>query len=638
MQRVLVCGATGFIGRNLVELLARRADLEIHGTWFSQAPSELPGVRWHEADLRRSDHVARLMPGFDIVVQAAATTSGARDIVERPHIHTTDNSVMNALLLRAAYEAKVGHFIFFSCSVMYPSSARPLKEEDWDANRPMEPRYEASGWTKIHVEKMCEFYARLGVTRHTVIRHSNIYGPHDKFDLEKSHVFGATVTKAMTATDAITVWGTGEERRDLLYVGDLVEFVERAIDRQSASFALYNVGSGRAVSVNELAASIIAATGRRLAIRHDLAKPTIPTSLALDCGKAERELGWRPRTELTDGIKLTLDWWRANPPASDRAAEPAPAPPAPESLYRALYRIRRVEEKIIELYPTDKIKSPVHLSIGQESVSVGVCAALQRSDIAFGSYRGHALYLAKGGDLKRMMAELYGKADGCARGKAGSMHLIDVAAGMMGTSAIVATTIPQAAGYAFALKTQKSGAAVACFFGEGAMDEGVCYESMNFAALRRLPILFVCENNTYAIYSHIRERMPDPDPCARAASFRIPAERIEHGDIQRIFEAAQRALAAIRSGDGPRFIECMTYRWRDHVGPDEDRRLRYRPDAELDQWIARDELPRIGAMLPPAVKREIEGSVEAEISDAIDFAEAAEYPADEELYAHVFRP
>ena len=130
---------------------------------------------------------------------------------------------------------------------------------------------------------------------------------------------------------------------------------------------------------------------------------------------------------MTDGIKLTLDWWRANPPASDRAAEPAPAPPAPESLYRALYRIRRVEERIIELYPTDKIKSPVHLSIGQESVSVGVCAALQKSDIAFGSYRGHALYLAKGGDLKRMMAELYGKADGCARGKAGSMHLIDVA-------------------------------------------------------------------------------------------------------------------------------------------------------------------------------------------------------------------
>lgn len=632
MIKILVCGATGFIGRNLIERLARRADLEVHGTWFSQAPADVPGVRWHQADLRRADDVARLVPGFDIVVQAAATTSGARDIVERPYIHTTDNSVMNALLLRRAYEAKVGHFIFFSCSVMYPSSARPLKEDDWDANAALEPRYEASGWTKIHVEKMCEFYARLGVTRHTVIRHSNIYGPHDKFDLEKSHVFGATVTKAMTETNAITVWGSGEERRDLLYVGDLVEFVERAIDGQTAPFALYNVGSGRSVSVNELAAAIIAASGKRLAIKHDLAKPTIPTSLALDCGKAERELGWRPRTDLPDGIRRTLDWWRAHPP------QPAPAQPAPESLYRALYRIRRVEERIIELYPTDKIKSPVHLSIGQESVSVGVCAALRPNDIAFGSYRGHALYLAKGGDLRRMMAELYGKADGCARGKAGSMHLIDAAAGMMGTSAIVATTIPQAVGYAFALKARMSDVAVVSFFGEGAMDEGVASESMNFAALKRLPILFVCENNLYAIYSHVRDRMSDPDPCARAASFGIPAERIEDGNTERISAAASGALAAIRRGEGPRFIECMTYRWRDHVGPDEDRRWRYRPDAELDQWIARDEVKRIGALLPPEAKRAIERGVEAEIEDAIAFAEAAEFPGDQELYAHVFRP
>ena len=635
VKKLLVCGATGFIGRNLVEHLSRRSDLEVHGTRFSKPPADLQGVRWHEADLRRSDHVSRLVPGFDIIVQAAATTSGARDIVERPHIHTTDNTVMNALLLRASYEAKVGHFVFFSCSVMYPSSARPVKEEDWDANAPLEPRYQASGWTKIHVEKMCEFYAGLGATRHTVIRHSNIYGPHDKFDLEKSHVFGATVTKAMTEPEAITVWGTGDERRDLLYVGDLVDFVERSIDKQTAPFALYNVGSGRAVSVNELASSIISASGRRLAVRHDLTKPTIPTSLALDCGKAGRELGWRPRTNLKEGIKLTLDWWRANPPALGATA--APALPAPESLYRALYRIRRVEERIVELYPTDKIKSPVHLSIGQESVSVGVCAALRQDDIAFGSYRGHALYLAKGGDLRRMMAELYGKADGSARGKAGSMHLIDLAAGMMGTSAIVATTIPQAVGYAFALKARKSGVAVACFFGEGAMDEGVCYESLNFAALRRLPILFVCENNYYAIYSHIRDRMPDADPSARAASFRIPAERIEHGETERIVAAAQKALAAIRAGEGPRFLECMTYRWRDHVGPGEDRRLRYRPDAELDDWIARDELKHIGAKLTQAARLEIERNVEAEIADAIDFAEASAYPAGEELYDNVFR-
>jgi len=312
-RKVLVCGATGFIGRNLVEHLSQRSDIELHGARHSRSAFPVEGVRWHEADLRRADEIERLVAGVDVIVQAAATTSGAKDIVTRPYIHTTDNAVMNSLLLRAAYEAKVKHFIFFSCTVMHCSSEAPLDEEAWDANLPMEPRYFASGWTKVYIEKMCEFYARLGVTRHTVIRHSNIYGPHDKFDLEKSHVFGATVTKVMTQSGgAVDVWGSGEEARDLLYVGDLVDFVERAMDRQQSAYALYNAGLGRAISVNELVAKIIAASGRKLEIRHDLTKPSIKTSLCLDCAKAERELGWKPRTTLDEGIRMTLDWWRKN--------------------------------------------------------------------------------------------------------------------------------------------------------------------------------------------------------------------------------------------------------------------------------------------------------------------------------------
>ncbi len=312
-RKVLVCGATGFIGRNLVEHLSQRSDIELHGARHSRSAFPVEGVRWHEADLRRADEIERLVAGVDVIVQAAATTSGAKDIVTQPYIHTTDNAVMNSLLLRAAYEAKVKHFIFFSCTVMHCSSEAPLDEEAWDANLPMEPRYFASGWTKVYIEKMCEFYARLGVTRHTVIRHSNIYGPHDKFDLEKSHVFGATVTKVMTQSGgAVDVWGSGEEARDLLYVGDLVDFVERAMDRQQSAYALYNAGLGRAISVNELVAKIIAASGRKLEIRHDLTKPSIKTSLCLDCAKAERELGWKPRTTLDEGIRMTLDWWRKN--------------------------------------------------------------------------------------------------------------------------------------------------------------------------------------------------------------------------------------------------------------------------------------------------------------------------------------
>src|SRR5260221_8901456 len=159
-----------------------------------------------------------------------------------------------------------------------------------------------------------------------------------------------------------------------------------------------------------------------------------------------------------------------------------------ERFFRALYRIRRVEEEVAKAYPTDKIKSPVHLSIGQEAVSVGVCEALRPDDIVFGTYRGHALYLAKGGDLKAMVAELFGKATGCTKGKGGSMHLIDPDAGVMGTSAVVGTTIANAAGYAYALKIRKSNAVVVSFFGDGATEEGVFSETLNFAVLKQLPM------------------------------------------------------------------------------------------------------------------------------------------------------
>src|SRR5688572_3655012 len=168
--------------------------------------------------------------------------------------------------------------------------------------------------------------------------------------------------------------------------------------------------------------------------------------------------------------------------------------------YRSLYRIRRVEEEIARVYPTDKITSPVHLSIGQEAISVAVCEALRTDDVVFGTYRSHACYLAKGGSLRGMIAELYGKATGVAKGKAGSMHLIDVAAGVMGASAVVASSISQAVGYALAIKMRREDRVVACFFGDGAVEEGTFHESLNFAALKRLPVLFVCENNAYAIH------------------------------------------------------------------------------------------------------------------------------------------
>jgi nucleoside-diphosphate-sugar epimerase len=241
-----------------------------------------------------------------------ATTSGAKDITTKPYIHVTDNAVMNSLLLRSAYDHEVEHFVFPSCTVMYQPSDKALKESDFSESDEIYSKYFGVGNTKVYIEKMCDFYSRLGKTKHTVIRHSNIYGPHDKYDLERSHVFGATVTKVMTAKDEVVMWGTGEEKRDLLHVQDLCNFVELSIKNQEAPYELYNVGLGEAVSVRDLVHKIIKASGKDLIVKSDLSKPTIKTSLFLDWKKAFTELGWFPEITLDKGIEDTIEWYREN--------------------------------------------------------------------------------------------------------------------------------------------------------------------------------------------------------------------------------------------------------------------------------------------------------------------------------------
>lgn len=311
-------------------------------------------------------------------------------------------------------------------------------------------------------------------------------------------------------------------------------------------------------------------------------------------------------------------------------------PEAVARLYRSLYRIRRAEEEIARIYPSDKIKSPVHLSIGQEAVAVGVCDVLRPDDVVFGTYRGHATYLAKGGSLPSMMAELFGKDTGCARGKGGSMHLIDVAHGVMGMSAVVATTIPHAVGYAYALKLQRSDRVVVSFFGDGAVEEGAYHESLNFAALKRLPVLFVCENNSYAIHSKLLDRRHADNIAEQAGSYGMPAARVEENDVVAIRARSAEAVAALRAGAGPRFLECLTYRWKEHVGPGDDWALGYRALEEARPWVERDQVFRIGASVEPEARRRMEAEVEAEIAEAIEFAERSPFPAAGELATDVF--
>lgn len=307
-----------------------------------------------------------------------------------------------------------------------------------------------------------------------------------------------------------------------------------------------------------------------------------------------------------------------------------------DRFYRSLYRIRRVEEEVARVYPSDKIKSPVHLSIGQEAVAVGVCEALRPQDVTFISYRSHATYLAKGGDLKAMIAELYGKATGSGKGKGGSMHLIDAAHGVMGASAVVGTTIAHAVGYAYGVKVQRKDCIVVSFFGDGATDEGVFFESLNFAALKKLPMLFICENNGYAIHTAQHQRQSTLNITERVHTFGMPAERIDD-DVLYLHKRVSAAVQAARAGQGPFFFECLTYRWKEHVGPNEDYQLGYRTRADAEPWLQNDQVKRLAALLPNDIREQIEVAVEAEIKEAFDFAEQSPFPEAPELYTDVFK-
>ena len=314
-QKILICGATGFIGRNMLESFVQNDNFDIRATWYKNAnPTELYNgqVEWVHANLTKVEDVKNVVDGVDIILQYAAVTTGVKDVINRPHIHVTDNAVMNSLLLREAFEQKVKHFIFPSCTVMYQSSDVPMKESDFDESVDLYPKYNVGGNTKVYIEKMCKFYSTLGDTKFTVMRQSNIYGPHDKFNLDIGHVFAATIVKVSDAKDTIDVWGTGQEKRDLLYVSDLVDCVNSIVEKQKSKFELVNVGYGESISVSNLVKKIVDISGKNLYINYDKDKPTVDTKLVLDISKAKELFDWSPKLSLAAGIKDTLEWYKGN--------------------------------------------------------------------------------------------------------------------------------------------------------------------------------------------------------------------------------------------------------------------------------------------------------------------------------------
>ena len=313
------------------------------------------------------------------------------------------------------------------------------------------------------------------------------------------------------------------------------------------------------------------------------------------------------------------------------------------TLYREMLRIRLVEERIVDLYGEQEMRCPVHLCIGQEATAVGVCAALGPADYVFGSHRSHGHYLAKGGDLGRFLAELYGKATGCCKGKGGSMHLIDLSVGFLGAVPIVGSTLPIAVGAAFGSTFDDEQRVTAVFFGEGATEEGVFQESLVFAALKELPVVFVCENNLYSVYSPMAVRQsPRRDICAVAVANGLTASRGDGNDVEAVYALAQEAVAAARAGNGPVLLELETYRWREHCGPFYDNDLGYRSEEEFEEWRLRDPVEGMKRqlferrILDDDAAASIATEIEAEIDEAVRFAKVSPFPRDDEVFADVY--
>ncbi len=313
-----------------------------------------------------------------------------------------------------------------------------------------------------------------------------------------------------------------------------------------------------------------------------------------------------------------------------------------KALYLTMLRIRRFEEKIAGLIQSEII-CPVHLYTGQEAVAAGVCTNLRKEDYVFSTHRSHGHYIAKGGDLKALAAELYGKATGCSKGRGGSMHLAQADVGLVGSSAIVAGTIPLAVGMALAFSLRGQDNVAVAFFGDGATNEGVFYESLNFASLRKAPVVFVCENNLYATHMPVAACLADTNIYKKAEAFCLPGVQIDGNNVVEVYETAREAIERARQGNGPTLIECLTYRWRGHVGPNYDLDKGLRTQEELDYWMNRcpirllEEFLSKHRIMSEREKNRLYEMIDKEVEAALLFARESPYPDEDSLLSRIFK-
>jgi len=313
------------------------------------------------------------------------------------------------------------------------------------------------------------------------------------------------------------------------------------------------------------------------------------------------------------------------------------------NLYKEILRIRSIENKISYEYPKGEMRCPVHLSTGQEATPVGICKNLKNTDLIVSAHRSHAHYLAKGGNLKKMISELYGKITGCAKGKGGSMHLIDIKAGIIAAVPIVGSTIPIGTGLAWANKLKKNNKIVVIFFGDAATEEGVFQESLDFASLHKLKILFVCENNFYSVYSSLNPRQSKKrDIIKLSKSLGINSYRIDGNDVIKVFNNSKKIIKNIRQNKGPALVLLDTYRWLEHCGPNNDDNLNYRSKKEIKYWLKKCPLLKIEkilinkGLLTENLITKFKKEIDKKIQDAFTFARRSPFPKLNELNRDIY--
>ena len=310
-------------------------------------------------------------------------------------------------------------------------------------------------------------------------------------------------------------------------------------------------------------------------------------------------------------------------------------------LFEKMFLIRAFEERISSLFAKNKIPGFVHLYIGQEAIAAGVCSALSKDDFITSTHRGHGHVIAKGADLKRMMAELFGKKTGYCKGKGGSMHIADMEAGILGANGIAGGGLPIATGAAWSAKWRKTQQVAVCFFGDDASNNGTFHESLNLASIHKLPVVFVCENNLYGISVCQAKHMAITDIAIRATAYDIPGVTVDGNDVIEVNQAAFKAVERARAGEGPTLIECKTYRWRGHHEGDPNQGGRYRNSDEIQAWKDKCPIARLAAKMIQNKQinqkglKEIDLQVSQTIDEAVAFADESEFPELEEMYIDV---